>query len=50
LFLCGLASYYAHMYLEDVDEEDQQPDTTISRLWDRPSPSVVCQLLLKAAS
>jgi hypothetical protein len=33
LFLCGLASYYAHMYLEDSgDEEDAGPDTTVSRL------------------
>jgi hypothetical protein len=33
LFLCGFASYYAHMYLEDTgDEGDDQQDTTISRL------------------
>jgi hypothetical protein len=32
LFLCGLASYYAHVYLEDVDDEDSQDDTTVSRL------------------
>jgi hypothetical protein len=34
LFLCGLASYYAHMYLEDTDEDNSDQDTTISRLWD----------------
>jgi hypothetical protein len=32
LFLCGIASYFAHMYLEDGDEEDPQQDTTVSRL------------------
>ena len=32
LFLCGLASYYAHMYLEDVSDEGDQQDTTVSRL------------------
>jgi hypothetical protein len=32
LFLCGLASYYAHVYLEDTDEGDDQQDTTVSRL------------------
>jgi hypothetical protein len=33
LFLCGMASYYAHMYLEDTgDEGDAEPDTTVSRL------------------
>ena len=31
LFLCGLASYYAHMYLEDTDERDEPQDTTVSR-------------------
>ncbi|MGD0773863.1 MAG: hypothetical protein ABSC05_13670 [Candidatus Solibacter sp.] len=32
LAACGYASYYAHMNLEDADEEDQQADTTISRM------------------
>src|ERR1035438_3960952 len=32
LAACGYASYYAHMNLEESDEEDQQADTTISRL------------------
>jgi hypothetical protein len=32
LFLCGLASYYAHMYLEDTGEGDDQQDTTVSRV------------------
>ena len=32
LFLCGLASYYAHIYLEGADEADDQQDTTVSRL------------------
>src|SRR4051812_34569053 len=29
---CGYASWYAHMNLEESDEADQEPDTTISRL------------------
>ena len=29
---CGYATYYAHMNLEDADEEDQQADTAISRM------------------
>jgi hypothetical protein len=30
---CGLSSYYAHMYLEDTDDEtDVQQETTISAL------------------
>ena len=29
---CGFATYYAHMNLEDSDENDSQQDTTISRL------------------
>jgi hypothetical protein len=32
LLLCGLASYYAHMYLEDTDDGGDQQDTTVSRL------------------
>ena len=32
LAVCGYASYYAHMNLEDTDDEDQQADTTISRM------------------
>src|SRR5215831_18613881 len=32
LAACGYASYYAHLNLEDNDEEDQQQDTTVSRL------------------
>ena len=37
LFLCGMASYYAHVNLEDNnDEEDPQQDSTISRLWNGP--------------
>jgi hypothetical protein len=32
LAACGYASYYAHLNLEDTDEDDQQQDTTISRL------------------
>jgi hypothetical protein len=32
LFLCGLAAYYAHLYLEDDDTGDEQQDTTVSRL------------------
>ena len=31
LFACGWATYYAHMNLEDADDEEQQ-DTTISRV------------------
>ena len=31
LFACGYASYYAHLYLEDADDADQQADATISR-------------------
>jgi hypothetical protein len=33
LAACGYASYYAHLNLEDTDEEDQQQDTTVSRLY-----------------
>ena len=32
LAACGYATYYAHMNLEESDESDQQPDTTISTL------------------
>jgi hypothetical protein len=32
MFLCGMATYYAHMNLEDGDEEDLQDDTTVSRM------------------
>jgi hypothetical protein len=33
--LCGLASYYSHMYLEEQDDEgDDQSDTAISQLFD----------------
>src|SRR5215831_11786976 len=32
LAACGYASYYAHLNLEDTDEEDTQQDTTVSRL------------------
>jgi hypothetical protein len=32
LVACGLASYYAHLNLEQQDEEDPQADTTVSRL------------------
>jgi heme/copper-type cytochrome/quinol oxidase subunit 3 len=38
MFLCGLATYYAHMNLEDTDDEDSQQDTTVSRLWNREPP------------
>jgi len=38
LIACGLASYYSHLYLEDTgDETDEQPDTTVSRLYDGDS-------------
>jgi hypothetical protein len=32
LAVCGYASYYAHLNLEEDDTEQQQQDTTISRL------------------
>src|ERR1035438_4290148 len=32
LAACGYATYYAHMNLEESDEEEQQADTTISRM------------------
>ena len=32
LAACGYATYYAHMNLEDADEQDQPANTTISRL------------------
>ncbi|HTS62122.1 MAG TPA: hypothetical protein VMH28_08855 [Candidatus Acidoferrales bacterium] len=36
---CGLASYYAHMYLEEEsDETDEEPDATVSRLVAPPVP------------
>jgi hypothetical protein len=31
LFLCGMASYFAHMYLEDDEQDNQEQDTTVSR-------------------
>ena len=33
---CGMASYYAHMNLEETDESDSEPDTAISRLMPPP--------------
>lgn len=36
LAACGYASYYAHLNLEEGDEEEQQ-DTAISSTW-RPAP------------
>ena len=36
--ICGFASYYSHMYLEDQgDETDDQSNTTLSRLVDHSS-------------
>ena len=40
--LCGMATYYAHMYLEDTDAGDSEADQAISNLTpstvpDRPS-------------
>ena len=32
LAACAYATYYAHMNLEEGDEDDQQPETTISQL------------------
>jgi hypothetical protein len=32
LAACGYASYYAHLNLEETDEDDSQQDTTVSRL------------------
>src|ERR1035441_1467633 len=32
LAACGYATYYAHMNLEESDQEDQQADTAISRM------------------
>ena len=40
LFLCGMATYYAHMNLEDGDEEDPQQDATVSRLYGQQGPAV----------
>jgi hypothetical protein len=37
---CGFASYYAHMNLEDTDEEDPGQDTAISRLYVPVRPAV----------
>ena len=33
LAVCGYATYYAHMNLEDADESDDEQDTTVSRLY-----------------
>jgi predicted outer membrane lipoprotein len=33
LAACGYATWYAHMNLEDTEETDQEPETTISRLY-----------------
>jgi predicted outer membrane lipoprotein len=41
LAACGYASYYAHLNLEDTDDEDQQADTTISRMHVLPAYSSV---------
>lgn len=40
LAACGYASWYAHMNLEESDEGDQGPDTTISRLHIPSAPRV----------
>jgi heme/copper-type cytochrome/quinol oxidase subunit 3 len=40
--LCGMATYYAHMYLEDTDSGDSEADQAISALTplaDRGTPS-----------
>ena|SRR5436190_18511286 len=34
--VCGLATYYAHMYMEETDESDQGTDTTVSALVAHP--------------
>jgi hypothetical protein len=39
--LCGMATYYAHMYLEDTDEGDSGADSAISSLTG-PSQPVAC--------
>src|SRR5215470_336970 len=36
---CGLATYYAHTYLEETDEPDSETDSAISRLVVPPQPS-----------
>jgi hypothetical protein len=33
LVICGFASYWAHVNLEENDTEDQQPESPISRLF-----------------
>jgi hypothetical protein len=48
LFLCGMATYYAHMYLEDGDEEDPQQDTTVSRLELTNEAAAVGSALIRA--
>ena len=46
LAACGYASYYAHLNLEETDEEDPQQDTTVSRLHAgmTAGPTVLAQL------
>jgi len=39
--LCGFASYYSHMYLEDQGDEEDQSDTTVSRIFDHNSARLV---------
>jgi hypothetical protein len=42
--VCGLATYYAHTYLEESDEPDSETDSAISELVERPAialPSLV---------
>ena len=36
--ICGLSSYYAHLYFEDEGDESDQSDTTVSRLERRKVP------------
>src|SRR5450755_4744874 len=49
LAACGYASYYAHLNLEETDEEDQQADTTVSHLQVRPYSSVRFESALRLA-
>jgi hypothetical protein len=41
LFICGMASYYAHAYLEDTGDEDDGSDEATISSFSRPYPDSV---------
>ncbi|MEO8593358.1 MAG: hypothetical protein ABI759_08550 [Candidatus Solibacter sp.] len=45
LAACGYASYYAHLNLEDSDENDTDESTTISHLYVPANPAVAVPII-----